>query len=150
MSAEATNPMAPSVSAAAAPEQSLLQVQQHQSTPQAQAPAAEQQETKSENNPENKENVSFLTGGVGDTGSEGRAQDDSSSGGGSAEPAAKRAKTSSTSGDVKSLPTRQYLDQTVVPILLEALSALAKERPPEPVDFLTEYLQKHKQDHATR
>ncbi len=28
----------------------------------------------------------------------------------------------------QSIPTRQYLDQTVVPILLQALSALAKER----------------------
>ena len=49
--------------------------------------------------------------------------------------------------DPKSLPTRQYLDQTVVPILLDALAALAKERPQEPIDFLTEYLQKHKEDH---
>ena len=38
--------------------------------------------------------------------------------------------------------------QTVVPILLEALSALAKERPPDPVDFLTEYLEKHKQERS--
>lgn len=30
--------------------------------------------------------------------------------------------------DMQSLPTRQYLDQTVVPILLQALSALSKER----------------------
>ncbi len=62
-------------------------------------------------------------------------------------PDSKRQKPMSAA-EVKGLPTRQYLDQTVVPILLEALTALAKERPPEPVDFLTEYLQKHKQDHA--
>lgn len=30
--------------------------------------------------------------------------------------------------DLQSLPIRQYLDQTVVPILLQALSTLAKER----------------------
>lgn len=30
--------------------------------------------------------------------------------------------------DVRSIPTRQYLDQTVVPILLNALSELVKER----------------------
>lgn len=30
--------------------------------------------------------------------------------------------------DMGSLPTRQYLDQTVVPILLQGLSALSKER----------------------
>merc|ERR1712141_482085 len=46
------------------------------------------------------------------------------------------------------LPTRQYLDQTVVPILLEALAALAKDRPKEPIDFMINYLQKHKNDHS--
>lgn len=30
--------------------------------------------------------------------------------------------------DLASLPTRQYLDQTVVPILLQGLQVLAKER----------------------
>ncbi|XP_030052276.1 protein dpy-30 homolog isoform X2 [Microcaecilia unicolor] len=30
--------------------------------------------------------------------------------------------------DLQSLPTRAYLDQTVVPILLQGLSVLAKER----------------------
>lgn len=30
--------------------------------------------------------------------------------------------------DVNSLPTRQYLDQTVVPILLQAVTQLNKER----------------------
>ncbi len=49
--------------------------------------------------------------------------------------------------DVQSLPTRQYLDSTVVPILLEGLAALAKDRPDEPIDFLIDYLQRHKQDH---
>lgn len=33
-----------------------------------------------------------------------------------------------TKVDLQSLPTRQYLDQTVVPILLQGLSLLAKER----------------------
>lgn len=33
-----------------------------------------------------------------------------------------------TQAAAQSIPTRQYLDQTVVPILLQALSALAKER----------------------
>nr|AGM32220.1 protein dpy-30-like protein [Coptotermes formosanus] len=46
--------------------------------------------------------------------------------------------------DLQSLPTRQYLDQTVVPILLQALSTLAKERPPDPINFLAGYLLKHK------
>ena len=30
--------------------------------------------------------------------------------------------------DLQSLPTRAYLDQTVVPILLQGMSVLAKER----------------------
>ncbi|XP_071453438.1 protein dpy-30 homolog [Hetaerina americana] len=46
--------------------------------------------------------------------------------------------------DLQSLPTRQYLDQTVVPILLQALSTVAKERPPDPINFLAAYLVKHK------
>jgi len=46
--------------------------------------------------------------------------------------------------DVQSLPTRQYLDQTVVPILLQALTALSKERPPDAIDFLVAYLMKNK------
>lgn len=46
--------------------------------------------------------------------------------------------------DLASLPTRQYLDQTVVPILMNALSYLAKERPPEPISALAAYLVKNK------
>lgn len=46
--------------------------------------------------------------------------------------------------DLQALPTRQYLDQTVVPILLQALSTLAKERPPNPIEYLANYLLKNK------
>ena len=46
--------------------------------------------------------------------------------------------------DVQSLPTRQYLDQSVVPILLQAFTALSKERPPDAIDFLVAYLMKNK------
>jgi len=46
--------------------------------------------------------------------------------------------------DLQSLPTRQYLDQTVVPILLQGLAALSKERPPSPIEYLSAYLLKHK------
>uniref|UniRef100_A0A6Q2X780 Protein dpy-30 homolog n=1 Tax=Esox lucius TaxID=8010 RepID=A0A6Q2X780_ESOLU len=38
-------------------------------------------------------------------------------------------KVSKQKVDLQSLPTRAYLDQTVVPILLQGLSVLAKERP---------------------
>lgn len=43
-------------------------------------------------------------------------------------------------GQVAQLPIRAYLDQTVVPHLLIALSALVKERPPNPVEWLATYL----------
>merc|ERR1719402_646874 len=46
--------------------------------------------------------------------------------------------------DLQSLPTRQYLDQSVVPILLQALTALSKERPADAIDFLISYLAKNK------
>ncbi|XP_075720521.1 protein dpy-30 homolog isoform X2 [Rhinoderma darwinii] len=46
--------------------------------------------------------------------------------------------------DLQALPTRAYLDQTVVPILLQGLSVLAKERPPNPIEFLAAYLLKNK------
>jgi len=47
--------------------------------------------------------------------------------------------------DLQSLPTRQYLDHSVVPILLQGLTALSKERPSEPIEFLAAYLLKNKQ-----
>lgn len=47
--------------------------------------------------------------------------------------------------DLSTLPTRAYLDQTVVPILLQAMSQLAKERPAKPIGFLAEYLLNHKE-----
>jgi len=50
--------------------------------------------------------------------------------------------------DLNSLPTRQYLDQTVNPILLPALKALAKERPSDPISFLIAQLNKHKNDES--
>jgi hypothetical protein len=50
--------------------------------------------------------------------------------------------------DIEKLTTRQYLDNTIVPILLEGLVALAKERPEDPIDFFISYLQKHKQEHV--
>lgn len=41
------------------------------------------------------------------------------------------------------MPTRQYLDQTVAPVLLHGLQALARERPIDPIHFLATYLLKH-------
>lgn len=70
--------------------------------------------------------------------------------------------------DLQALPTRAYLDQTVVPILLQGLSVLAKDRwgrgragpgpgldagsaavlvcsrPPNPIEYLAAFLLKNK------
>uniref|UniRef100_A0A336KBF0 CSON006416 protein n=1 Tax=Culicoides sonorensis TaxID=179676 RepID=A0A336KBF0_CULSO len=46
--------------------------------------------------------------------------------------------------NLNSLPTRQYLDQTVNPILLQGLKVLSKERPADPINFLASYLIKNK------
>ena len=45
---------------------------------------------------------------------------------------------------MQSLPTRQYLDQTVNPILLQGLKVLAKERPQDPVQYLANFLLQNK------
>lgn len=46
--------------------------------------------------------------------------------------------------ELQALPTKQYLDQTVAPILLQGLQVLAKERPPDPIGFLAAYLLENK------
>jgi len=46
--------------------------------------------------------------------------------------------------DLQAIPTRQYLDQTVVPIVLQGLSAVAKERPADPLEFLANFLLKNR------
>ncbi|XP_039103362.1 protein dpy-30 homolog [Hyaena hyaena] len=53
-------------------------------------------------------------------------------------------KSSKQKVDLQSLPTCAYLDQTVLPILLQGLAVLAKERPPNPIEFLASYLLKNK------
>lgn len=53
------------------------------------------------------------------------------------EPAAKKPRRET------STLTRQYLDQTVAPVLLNGLQALARERPADPLQFLAAYLLKH-------
>lgn len=45
--------------------------------------------------------------------------------------------------DVQSLPTRAYLDATVVPLLLQGLAAIVKERPANPVEYLGHFLLKN-------
>lgn len=41
---------------------------------------------------------------------------------------------------VQNLPLRAYLDKTVVPILLQAMSECAKERPAHPIEYVANYL----------
>jgi len=41
------------------------------------------------------------------------------------------------------LPIRAYLDQTVVPLLLQGLAEVAKERPKNPIEHLANFLLKH-------
>ena len=50
---------------------------------------------------------------------------------------------------VQSLPIRAYLDTTVVPVLLDGMSALVKERPPNPVEWLATYLIKNNPQGST-
>jgi protein dpy-30 len=47
------------------------------------------------------------------------------------------------------LNTRAYLDETVVPVLMQALAACARERPEDPVEFVARFLQKNNPKNAT-
>ena len=46
----------------------------------------------------------------------------------------------------KDVPIRSYLDQTVNPLLLEALAVISKQRPEKPIEFLADYLEEHNQE----
>jgi hypothetical protein len=46
--------------------------------------------------------------------------------------------------DLSILPTRAYLDQTVVPILLQGMCQVARERPSKPIEQLALYLQQNR------
>jgi len=50
--------------------------------------------------------------------------------------------------DYNVMPTRPYLDATVVPILLQALSALARERPADPIQYLADFLIRNKAQYS--
>lgn len=50
--------------------------------------------------------------------------------------------------DLLTLPTRAYLDQTVVPILLQALSQLARDHPAKPIEYVAMYLQQNKEKYG--
>ena len=48
--------------------------------------------------------------------------------------------------NINSLPIRAYLDQTVVPLVLQGMAEVAKERPENPIKYLAEFLMKHAND----
>jgi len=58
------------------------------------------------------------------------------------EPDSKKSKVSTT--DITNMTSKQFLDQLVVPQLLPALNAVSTARPADPIQFLAEYLIKHK------
>jgi len=55
-------------------------------------------------------------------------------------PSAASAVPANQQKNMQTLPIRAYLDQTVVPILLDGMSELVKERPANPVEWLAAYL----------
>ncbi|CAL8100125.1 unnamed protein product [Orchesella dallaii] len=46
--------------------------------------------------------------------------------------------------DLQSVPMREYLEQTVIPIVHQGMLALARERPESPIEYLAAYFLKHK------
>ena len=48
----------------------------------------------------------------------------------------------------KNLPIRQYLDETVVPLLLQAMTEVSKERPQDPIQYIVNYLYDYQKDTA--
>ena len=46
--------------------------------------------------------------------------------------------------ELQTMPSRQYLDETVMPLLSTGLERLIEERPPNPVDWLATFLLKNK------
>lgn len=45
--------------------------------------------------------------------------------------------------NLNNLPIRAYLDQTVVPLVLQGMAEVAKERPANPIKYLAEFLAAH-------
>ena len=48
--------------------------------------------------------------------------------------------------NLNKLPIRTYLDQTVVPLVLQGMAEVAKERPANPIKYLAEFLAAHAND----
>lgn len=54
--------------------------------------------------------------------------------------------TSKNSQNLNNLPIRAYLDQTVVPLVLQGMAEVAKERPANPIKYLADFLAAHAND----
>jgi len=48
--------------------------------------------------------------------------------------------------NINNLPIRAYLDKTVVPLVLQGMAEVAKERPANPVKYLADFLMSHSND----
>ncbi|KAG0045608.1 hypothetical protein BGZ83_009209 [Gryganskiella cystojenkinii] len=48
-----------------------------------------------------------------------------------------------TKAEIAEMPVRPYLDQTVLPVLLEGMKQLAKDRPQNPLEYLGHFLLNH-------
>ena len=48
--------------------------------------------------------------------------------------------------NLNNLPIRTYLDQTVVPLVLQGMAEVAKARPANPIKYLAEFLAAHAND----
>jgi protein dpy-30 len=55
-------------------------------------------------------------------------------------------KSAGNSQNLQNASTRGYLEQTVVPVVMQGMAELAKERPDNPLEFLGNYLLKHAQN----
>jgi hypothetical protein len=51
--------------------------------------------------------------------------------------------TGKTREQLLALSVRSYLDETCVPLVMQALAAVSRERPEDPVEFIAHYLLKH-------
>lgn len=51
--------------------------------------------------------------------------------------------TDNQSNNLQTASTRSYLEQTVVPVVMQGMAELARERPENPLEYLGNYLLKH-------
>jgi protein dpy-30 len=57
-----------------------------------------------------------------------------------AAPAAPKPKEELTDDDLKALPLRQYLEHTVVGVIMQGMQQISRKRPDDPVSFLADFL----------